>query len=87
MRRKKCFLPAARHVAVRRVRAAHKKAGCIPLSQGVLTAIRHIVYVDFEKLFLFFFAGGWTKAACQSQRAVFVDYAGAWFQTMDFFTR
>ena len=66
-------------------RGVQKDGGGIPLSQGVLTAMRHIVYVDFEKLFSFSLPEDGLKQLAKASERYLLATLGRGFQTLDFF--
>lgn len=57
----------------------------IPLSRGVLTAMRHIIYVDFEKLFSFSLPDEGLKQLAQVSEQYLLATLGHSFQTLDFY--
>lgn len=64
---------------------AHNRTGAVPVSGGVLTAMRHIVYGDFAKLFAFSLPDeGYTALARVSEQYLLCRLQRG-FKTLDFY--
>ena len=57
----------------------------IPLGPGVLTALRHTIYADFEKLFSFRLPPAGLKALAAASERYTLCTLDRGFQTLDFF--
>ena len=57
----------------------------LPLGRGTVTALRHTVYADFEKLFSFSLPGGALRELCAASEAYVLETLGRGFKTLDFY--
>lgn len=57
----------------------------IPLSRGVLTALRHTIYADFDKLFSFQLSKEGQKQLCRASEAYVICSQERSFTTLDFY--
>ena len=61
------------------------KGPSFPLGHGAMTAMRHTVYADFEKVFNFSLPGGALKELSQACEAYVLHTLGKGFKTLDFY--
>ena len=58
---------------------------CAPLSKAALTAMRHIIYSDFEKIFSFALSEGAGKELSTAVEAYLLHILGKRPKTLDFY--
>ena len=66
-------------------RCAHNRTGAIPVSGGVLAAMRHIVYGDFSKLFAFALSDDGYAALAKASEQYLLCQLQRGFKTLDFY--
>ena len=78
------FLPQSGILECADCRAPGPEAA-IPLGRGVLTALRHTIYADFDKLFSFQLSGEGQKQLAAASEAYLLHTVQRRFATLDFY--
>lgn len=79
------FFPLEGKIACSNCIEGLPKGQSYPLGRGAMTAMRHTVYADFEKVFNFTLPAGALKELSQASEAYVLNTLGKSFKTLEFF--